>query len=114
MDQVFTNLIVNAVEAMSKNGGTLSIKCHPANHPRAPRGDFVELLFGDTGPGIPPDLQQRIFDPFITTKADGTGLGLAITKRIITAHRGAIFVESWPGIGTAFHVFIPVAPEIGD
>ncbi len=112
MDQVFTNLIVNAVEAMGKNGGTLSIKCHPANHPRAPRGDFVELLFGDTGPGIPPDLQQRIFDPFITTKADGTGLGLAITKRIITAHRGAIFVESWPGIGTAFHVFIPIAEEV--
>jgi PAS domain S-box-containing protein len=112
MDQVFTNLIVNAVEAMGKNGGTLSIKCQPASHPKAPRGDFVELLFGDTGPGIPPDMQQRIFDPFITTKADGTGLGLAITKRIITAHRGAIFVESWPGIGTAFHVFIPVASEV--
>jgi len=113
MDQVFTNLIVNAVEAM-KNGGTLTIKCHPAAHAKAPRGDFVELLFSDTGDGIEPDMQQRIFEPFITTKADGTGLGLAITKRIITAHRGTIFVESWPGIGTAFHVFIPTATEVRD
>ncbi|MBI3241437.1 MAG: PAS domain-containing protein [Chloroflexi bacterium] len=107
MDQVFTNLIANAVEAM-KNGGTLTIKCHPAADARAPRGDYVELLFSDTGDGIPSEMLQRIFDPFITTKADGTGLGLAITKRIITGHRGAIFAESWPGIGTAFHVFIPV------
>ncbi len=109
MDQVFTNLIVNAYDAMSEKGGTLSVKCHAANHPKAPRGEFVELLFGDTGPGIPPELQPRIFDPFITTKSDGTGLGLAITKRIVTAHKGTIFPESWPGIGAAFHVFIPVA-----
>lgn len=109
MDQVFTNLIVNAYDAMSEKGGTLSVKCHAATHPKAPRGEFVELLFGDTGPGIPPELQPRIFDPFITTKSDGTGLGLAITKRIVTAHKGTIFAESWPGIGAAFHVFIPVA-----
>lgn len=111
IDQVFTNLIVNAYDAMSDKGGTLSVKCHAATHPNAPRGEFVELLFGDTGPGIPPDLQPRIFDPFITTKSSGTGLGLAITKRIVTAHKGTIFVESWPGIGTAFHVFIPVARD---
>jgi len=109
MDQVFINLIVNAYDAMSEKGGTLSVKCHAATHPKAPRGEFVELLFGDTGPGIPPELQPRIFDPFITTKSDGTGLGLAITKRIVTAHKGTIFAESWPGIGAAFHVFIPVA-----
>ncbi len=109
MDQVFTNLVVNAVDAMGQNGGTLSIHCHPADHAKAPRGDYVEILFGDTGPGIPTEILLHVFDPFITTKADGTGLGLAIAKRIVTAHKGAIFAQSWPGIGTAFHLFIPVA-----
>lgn len=109
MDQVFTNLLVNAVDAMGDIGGTLSLKCHAATHPKTPHGNFVQILFSDTGPGIPPEMQAKIFDPFVTTKSDGTGLGLAITKRIVTAHKGTIFVESWPGIGTAFFVFIPVA-----
>lgn len=109
MDQVFTNLIVNAVDAIGTNG-TLSIKCFKATHTQAPRGNFVELIFSDTGHGIPIEIQQRIFDPFITTKADGTGLGLAITKRIVNAHKGSIFVESFSGIGTAFHIFIPICP----
>ena len=108
MDQVFTNLIVNAVDAIGQNG-TLSIKCFKATHAQKPRGDFIELIFSDTGHGIPIEIQQRIFDPFITTKADGTGLGLAITKRIVNAHKGSIFVESFSGIGTAFHIFLPVA-----
>ncbi|MBI5830515.1 MAG: PAS domain-containing protein [Chloroflexi bacterium] len=110
MDQVFTNLIVNALEAMGKTGGTLSIKTRPAVHASRPsRGAFVEVMFGDTGPGIAPDMQQHIFNPFVTTKATGTGLGLAITKQIVTAHKGNITVESWPGVGTIFHMFIPVA-----
>ena len=109
MDQVFTNLLVNAFDAMSELGGTLSVQCHAATDPKTPHGDFVQILFSDTGPGIPPEMQAKIFDPFVTTKSDGTGLGLAITKRIVTAHKGTIFVESWPGIGTAFFVFIPVA-----
>jgi PAS domain S-box-containing protein len=124
IDQVFTNLIVNAVDAIRAKveqakenksedgaGNMLSIMCHPANHPSAPRGNFVELLFSDTGLGIEAEKIPRVFDPFFTTKPDGTGLGLAITKRIVTAHKGTIHVESWPGIGTAFHVFIPVAEE---
>ena len=110
MDQVFTNLIVNAVDAIGNNG-TLSIKCFKATHAQTPRGNFVELIFSDTGPGIPIEIQQRIFDPFITTKADGTGLGLAITKRIVNAHKGSIFVESFSGIGTAFHIFLPIAEK---
>ncbi|HLF02075.1 MAG TPA: ATP-binding protein [Anaerolineales bacterium] len=112
MDQVFTNLIVNAYDAMGDKGGTLSVKCHAATHPKTPRGEFVQILFGDTGPGIPPEMQAKIFDPFVTTKSEGTGLGLAITKRIVNGHKGSIFVESWPGIGTGFHVFIPVANRV--
>jgi signal transduction histidine kinase len=109
MDQVFTNLIVNASDVMAEKGGTLSVRCHAATDPKTPHGDFVQITFGDTGPGIPPEFLAKIFDPFVTTKSDGTGLGLAITKRIVTAHKGTIFVESFPGIGTAFYVFIPVA-----
>jgi len=110
MDQVFTNLIVNAVDAIGKNG-TLAIKCFKATHAQAPRGNFVEVIFSDTGPGIPAEMQGRIFDPFITTKADGTGLGLAIAKRIVNAHKGSIFMQSWAGIGTAFHIFLPLAEK---
>lgn len=126
MDQVFTNLIVNAVDAIrtkvEKNKGNnneaaennmLSIMCRPAISDKAPRGNFVELLFSDTGLGIEAEMIQRVFDPFYTTKPDGTGLGLAITRRIVTAHKGAIHAASYPGIGTAFYVFIPVAEETG-
>ncbi|NMC79395.1 MAG: PAS domain S-box protein [Chloroflexi bacterium] len=104
LEQVFTNLISNAIEAMSKEGGTLSIRAVTsdviANRPQ------VEITVSDSGPGIPDDIRDRIFEPFLTTKSGGTGLGLAITKRIITAHHGSISVNSFPG-GTVFHVFLP-------
>lgn len=110
MDQVLTNLIVNAVDAMEANGGILAVKCHAATSPKAPQhGEYVQITIADTGPGIPPELQARVFDPFFTTKATGTGLGLAITKRIITAHKGSILLDGSPGIGTIFMLFIPVA-----
>jgi signal transduction histidine kinase len=60
----------------------------------------------DTGPGIPKELQDRVFHPFFTTERGGTGLGLAIAKRIITSHRGTIRLTSFPG-GTIFHVQLP-------
>jgi signal transduction histidine kinase len=103
LDQVFTNLITNAVDAMSKTGGTLAIKIG-LNHELAKQQ--VEVLISDNGPGIPEEIKDRIFEPFVTTKSHGTGLGLAITKRIITAHRGRILVNSFPG-GTIFSICIP-------
>ncbi|MHC1784562.1 MAG: nitrogen regulation protein NR(II) [Anaerolineaceae bacterium] len=103
LDQVFTNLITNAVDAMSKDGGTLAIKIG-LNHELAKQQ--VEVLISDNGPGIPEEIKDRIFEPFVTTKSHGTGLGLAITKRIITAHRGRILVNSFPG-GTIFSICIP-------
>ncbi len=103
LDQVFTNLITNAVDAMSKTGGTLAIKIG-LNHELAKQQ--VEVLISDSGPGIPEEIKDRIFEPFVTTKSHGTGLGLAITKRIITAHRGRILVNSFPG-GTIFSICIP-------
>lgn len=104
LERVIVNLISNALEAMSE-GGTLSIKVSKVDgtHDQA-----IELKVADTGPGIPPDKIDRIFDPFFTTKKDGTGLGLAISRRIMTAHRGTIQVESFPDAGTVFTIHLPV------
>jgi two-component system sensor histidine kinase AtoS len=108
LEQVFTNLISNAVQAMSANGkGTLGIKTQSFQGP-----DFLaaEITVSDSGPGIPPEIRDHIFEPFVTTNSGGTGLGLAITRRIVNAHHGTIQVESFPG-GTIFHVHIPALSE---
>ncbi|HZW02684.1 MAG TPA: ATP-binding protein [Anaerolineaceae bacterium] len=68
------------------------------------------MTVSDNGPGIPDEIREHIFEPFVTTKPQGTGLGLAITKRIINAHRGTIVPNSFPG-GTVFHVMLPVNEE---
>ncbi|GAP06616.1 protein containing PAS domain S-box [Anaerolinea thermolimosa] len=101
MEQVFTNLISNATDAMSKNGGNLAVRIGPKNV--LPNRPQVVVTVSDDGPGIPDEIRDRIFEPFVTTKSNGTGLGLAITKRIITAHHGSIQVSSFPG-GTMFEV----------
>jgi PAS domain S-box-containing protein len=103
LEQVIVNVITNAVQAMSE-GGTLSLTLTPAE---GPQGRVVELRLADTGPGIPPDVLDRIFDPFYTTKKDGTGLGLAISRRILAAHRGGIQVESFADAGTVFTIRLP-------
>jgi PAS domain S-box-containing protein len=111
LDQVFTNLITNAIQAMDEQkSGVIAIKI--ALPKKADDKDFVEIQLSDTGPGIPEDLRKRVFDPFFTTKvdADGTGLGLAITRRIIMAHKGKIELESFPG-GTLFKILLPISTE---
>jgi signal transduction histidine kinase len=87
-----------------KDGGTLSMSLAPV---RGEGGPMVELKIADTGPGIPANLVDRIFDPFFTTKKEGTGLGLAISRRILAAHKGGIWVESFPGAGTVFTLRVP-------
>ncbi len=108
LDQVFTNLISNALDAMTASGDTLAIRAvmnhEISGHPQ------VEITVSDNGPGIPEDLREHIFEPFVTTRKQGTGLGLAITKQIVTAHKGSITVNSFPG-GTVFTVRIPAALE---
>ncbi len=104
IEQVFGNLIDNALQVMPAGGQlTLSVR---APH-RAAQGRVVEVSVADTGPGIPEETQRHIFDPYFTTKPDGTGLGLAICKRLVTVHHGAIAVGSFPGTGTAFTVTLP-------
>jgi two-component system, cell cycle sensor histidine kinase and response regulator CckA len=112
--QVFTNLMINARDAMEP-GGTITIRteCDPAgakypfgvvDHPER----FVHITFSDTGPGIPPEIGNRIFEPMFTTKRTGTGLGLAIAHQIVTTHEGFIFLDSEIGTGTTFHLFLPL------
>ena len=105
LEQVFTNLINNAIEAMESAGGILSIKIR---HATEEEQDHIEVSISDTGPGIPLELREKIFEPFFTTKQHGTGLGLAIVKRIVTAHKGSIYVNSILG-GTNFVVQFPCA-----
>jgi signal transduction histidine kinase len=102
LNQVWTNIIDNAVDAMHGEG-ELRIKTFL-------EGDCAVIEIGDSGPGIPPDIQSRIFEPFFTTKevGKGTGLGLDTTLRIVRKHRGSINVTSVPG-DTRFQVRLPVA-----
>lgn len=106
LEQVFTNLINNAIEAMESTGGMLSIKIRHATE--SEEQAHIEVSISDTGPGIPVELREKIFEPFFTTKQHGTGLGLAIVKRIVTAHKGSIYVNSILG-GTNFVVQFPCA-----
>jgi PAS domain S-box-containing protein len=116
LEQVFANLMNNAMQAMSESGGELVLKLQRASQSSLTNlndpSRFLEVSVIDTGPGIPKEIQERLFQPFFTTNSSGTGLGLAIAKRIITAHRGHIRVNSFPG-GTVFQVLLPISPENG-
>ncbi len=103
--QVFLNLLINSMQAMSGKG-TIRISAR-----RLPKQKAVELCFADTGPGIPPDKREDIFDPFYTTKQTGTGLGLAVAHRIITAQGGSIEALDAPGGGALMRLVIPLSPE---
>lgn len=100
MEQVFLNLIYNALQAMER-GGTLVVST---------RVDGVDVVvaFADTGPGIPPADLTRVFQPFFTTKHRGSGLGLPIVKKILEAHGGSVEVSSELGAGTTAAVSIPI------
>lgn len=103
LNQVWTNLIHNALQAMNHRG-TLSLGLERD-------GDMVRVSVTDTGCGIEPALRERIFDAFFTTKAagEGTGLGLDIVRKIVQKHRGRIDVESEVGVGSTFTVVLPIA-----
>jgi signal transduction histidine kinase len=101
IEQACLNLILNATEAMP-DGGTLTIRS-------AAESGGVELSFRDTGVGMTAEQQAKLFEPFLTTKSRGTGLGLAIVHKIIAdAHQGRIEVESAPGRGTTFRLWLPL------
>ncbi|MEZ6013614.1 MAG: ATP-binding protein [Planctomycetota bacterium] len=102
--QGLMNLLVNARQAMP-GGGELIVELRR-------NGPTVDLTITDTGVGMTPEQQAKCFDLYWSTKRGGTGLGLATTKRIIEKHDGSIVVESEPGRGTRFHMFLPLLQEI--
>lgn len=102
LKQVLLNLIVNAQQAMP-NGGVVTLRLHA-------RGGHLVIEVADTGPGIPAELQERIFQPFFSTKREGTGLGLSICRRLVEQMGGTIDVQSPPGKGAVFSVRLPRTP----
>ena len=102
------NMMVNAAEAMTEGGGSLTIVTGVD-----PDGATIFVSFQDSGMGISPEVQSKIFDPFFTTKAvgKGTGLGLSTSYGIIQSHHGNIEVESEPDKGTTFTIYLPVSIE---
>jgi len=99
IEQIFTNLLTNALFEM-RQGGELSLTLRRD-------GDFIQLAVADTGGGIPQEHINQIFDPFFTTKEKGTGFGLSVVLRIVRGYGGLINVESTPGLGTKFIVKLP-------
>jgi two-component system sensor histidine kinase PilS (NtrC family) len=110
LHRVVVNLVLNAIQAgEGKSRVTIEVReVHPSELPRGlPMGRAVLLEVSDDGPGIPENLKERLFEPFVTGRAGGSGLGLAIVQRAVEAHRGVILVESTPGQGTVFSVVLP-------
>jgi signal transduction histidine kinase len=108
LTQVFTNLLMNAYEAMGGKGH-VTISAEPMRLEDGGEGrDAVLVQFTDDGPGIPQDVAEKVFDPFFTTKAQGSGLGLAIVRKIVDAHDGRIDLRTSPGLGTTIRVTLPV------
>ncbi len=104
--QVFTNLILNGLQAM-EYGGTLTVSTEVGQ-----TEGYCSVTIGDSGIGITKDVQEKLFTPFFTTKTGGTGLGLAVSYGIVKDHGGDIKVESEPGHGTTFVVALPVQQNI--
>jgi len=102
LQQVFVNLMRNALEAMPE-GGRLDLSARPAE-------ESIEIAVADTGVGIDADLIDRIFDLYVTTKSKGSGIGLSVVYRIVQLHGGEITVESRKGEGARFLVRLPQVP----
>ncbi len=119
LHQVLMNLCTNAYDAMRQKGGVLQISLdtvevdagHAEAYPSLNEGAYVRLTVGDTGHGMDRDTMARVFEPFFTTKGvgEGTGLGLSVAYGIVASSGGAITIDSEPGKGSAFHVYLPQA-----
>ncbi len=109
-EQVFANLIFNAYEAMEGVPGKLRVATSAESRDGQP-GLCVEIE--DSGPGVPPELREQIFNPFVTSKKTGVGLGLSIVAKIVDDHRGTIQLKSGAGQGARFQVFLPASGAAG-
>jgi signal transduction histidine kinase len=108
LTQLFTNLLINAYEAMGGQG-RIAVTAQAVRLDNGADGrDAIKVEFADNGPGIPKEVAEKVFSPFFTTKAQGSGLGLSIVRKIVDAHDGRIDLQSAPGEGTAIRVTLPV------
>lgn len=106
LQQVFMNLMVNAIEAMKDNGGELSVRSQLSENRQ------LLISISDTGVGLPAQRADQIFNAFFTTKPQGTGLGLAITRSILESHGGRVWATPNPGRGTTFHFTLPIGSTV--
>ncbi|SHO53507.1 CheR family methyltransferase [Desulfopila aestuarii] len=116
--QILINLCTNAFHAMEAKGGTLRVSVHKKtvteedtdNSSRLRPGKYVQVSIRDTGTGIAPEIMEKIFDPYFTTKevGKGTGMGLAVVLGIVQSSGGYILCDSKPGEGTVFHILMPI------
>jgi nitrogen-specific signal transduction histidine kinase/ActR/RegA family two-component response regulator len=118
LHQVINNLVINACQAMP-DGGIVKVAARNetigrSNPSKLGEGEYVRVDISDQGPGIIKEYQNKIFDPYFTTKETGSGLGLAIAYSIIRRHGGTIAVESVPGEGSTFSFFLPASKKKGD
>ena len=124
--QVVANLVGNSIDACVATGGRLLVRARPSHDWKNPSREGLRFVVADTGTGIAPELRERLFEPFLTTKeATGTGLGLWVSHEIIIKHQGAIYVRTraaaqrpsggngTTGTGTVFEFFIPHNPNLG-
>jgi len=116
INQILMNLCTNAAHAMEESGGMLELKLHKVTLDKGTAavldvrdGPYLRLTVSDTGHGMPPDVMEKIFEPYFTTKkiGRGTGLGLSVVHGIVKSHGGAITCSSTPGVGTTFEVYLP-------
>ena len=111
-EQVFVNLITNAMQAMLAHEDSSEKTLRLSIGPESSHGESgVGVIVEDTGPGVPPELREQIFNPFFTSKKDGVGLGLSIVAKIVDDHRGSIRLENNTPHGARFHVFFPQAAQ---
>ena len=114
--QVIDNLVINAIQAMPMGGAigvtARNIALEVKEHPVLAKGNYVRISIKDSGIGIPREMLCRIFDPFFTTKSKGHGLGLATCYSIMNRHGGCIDVDSEPGKGSVFQVYLPAAEAV--
>lgn len=120
LNQVLLNICVNAIHAIGKKEGTIHVKCEVISRETLAGfldkelpdtwKDYIYISIKDNGCGMEKETLRQIFDPFFTTKkgGEGTGLGLALVEQIVTSHKGYVFAESHPGVGSCFHIGLPV------
>jgi signal transduction histidine kinase len=119
LEQILLNLLDNALDVLGDQGDIrMATSLYQSSgddevHPDLDSGWYVQFTFADNGPGMDPDVQARVFEPFFTTHREGqkAGLGMSIVRALVRAHGGHVYCRSAPGQGTRFILFFPVTPK---